>query len=197
MAMTPQPSPELVGRRAAEILALVQADQDFPRLEESTKLYPDCWASFGGYPIICEWNEPVDKHPLFTEGLRLLALKSAVFELTEGSEAAAELLASAPVDEMVHAILAQFTLAVRIQNRLNINFIHMTDTERWGYNAGDYTAQCYRAAYGQEPPERFWIGKDETGRRLGILKALYDSVGMKDFGRSHDIDFSTEVPVAV
>ncbi len=197
MTVTQQPAPELVGQRAAEIFALIQADEDFPRLETSTKRYPDCWASFTGYPIICEWNEPVDKHPLFTEGLRLLALKSAVFELTNGDENAAELLASAPVDEMVHAILAQFTLVVRIQDRLKINFVHMTDTERWGYEAGDYTHQCYRVAFGEVPPERFWIGKQETARRLSILRGLYDSIGIEDTGRSHEIDFEkVDAPTA-
>ncbi|MFD8597710.1 hypothetical protein ACFV1L_22170 [Kitasatospora sp. NPDC059646] len=189
MTVTTQPDPVAVGRRAAEILAGIKGDEEFERLEESTKLYPDCWASYTGYPIIAQWNEPVDKHPLFVEGLRLLALKAAVYELSGGDEASAELLASAPVDEMVHAILAQYTVANRIQDRVGMKFVHMTDTERWGYNAGDYTHQCYTAAFGAEPPERYWIGKAETARRLAVLRERYDSIGIRDMGKSHNIDF--------
>jgi hypothetical protein len=195
MTVTNQPAPEAVGRRAVEILAGIRADEEFGRLQESTKLYPDCWASYTGYPIIAKWNEPVDKHPLFEEGLRLLALKSAVYELSGGNEAAAELLASAPVDEMVHAILAQHTVAVRIQGRTGVPLVHMTDTEKWGYDAGGYTHQCYLAAFGAEPPQRYWIGKDETARRLGILRAAYESVGIHQDGKAHDFDFA--VPVSV
>ena len=56
-----------------------------------------------------------DAGPLLIEALRVLALKAAVFELTDGDEQAAELLVPGPVDEMVHAVLAQFTVMTRIQ----------------------------------------------------------------------------------
>jgi hypothetical protein len=67
----------------------------------------------------------------------VLALKAAVFELTEGDEAAAELLVSAPVDEMVHAVLAQFTVMSGMQDDLKLTFPHATELERF-----DYTRSC-------------------------------------------------------
>ena len=42
--MTTRPDPAAVGRRAAQILEMVRGSEEYPRLEESTRLYPDCWA---------------------------------------------------------------------------------------------------------------------------------------------------------
>lgn len=89
----------------------------YPRLERSARRYPDCWATFTGYPIVSHWDLDADSEPLFHDALRVLCLKAAVYELSGGDEQAAELLVSAPVDEMVHAILAQFTLMTRLQMR--------------------------------------------------------------------------------
>jgi hypothetical protein len=46
---------------------------------------------------------------------------------------------SAPVDEMVHAVLAQYTLCQTMTAKLRIRFVHMTDQERFGWRRGDYT----------------------------------------------------------
>ena len=43
-----------------------------------------------------------------------------MFEPTGGDEQASELVVSAPVDEMVHAILAHTTLSARMAERLGI-----------------------------------------------------------------------------
>jgi hypothetical protein len=184
-----RPDPRIVGERAAEILAAVQADEEFDRLTTSTALYPDCWATFTGYPIICEWNLDADSAPLFTEALRVLALKSAVYELTDGDEQLAELPVSAPVDEMVHAVIAQFTVCVRIMARTGVSLVHMTDRERFGWNPGDYTEDCYQAAGWGTPPGRYWISAHETERRLKLLGARYRSIGIRGGGRSHTLDF--------
>ncbi|MPZ87522.1 MAG: hypothetical protein GEU81_05490 [Nitriliruptorales bacterium] len=191
--MTSTVDPQAVGRRAAEILDLVRCCEDYERLEGSSLQYPDCWATFTGYPIIARWDLARDAAALFEEGLRVLCLKAAVYELSGGDETAAELVVSAPVDEMVHAILAQYTLCVRMTRRLGMTFVHMTDRERFGYRTGGYTHDCYLAAGWGEPNPRYWIDGQETARRLEILDRRYASIGIRDAGRRHDIDFDRQV----
>lgn len=203
--MSHLPAPTTVGPLAATLLAQLEADPDYPRLEESTKKYPDCWGTFTGYPIICEWDLRRDAGPLFTEALRVLSLKAAVFRLTGGDEEAAELVISAPVDEMIHAVLAQFTLATRIAARTGVPIVHMTDRERFGYDPhqgeGAYTVACYEAAGWGEPNGRYWIGRAEAERRLTDLGRRYAAVGVQDLGRRHTLRFADHLgngaPVAV
>lgn len=192
---TVRPAPEAVGRRADKILYMVKGSDEYARLEESTRLYPDCWATFTGYPLIAQWDLSKDAGPLFQQALRVLALKSAVFELSGGDEHAAALVVSAPVDEMVHAVLAQYTLCQTMTERLGIRFVHMTDREHFGWRRGDYTHQCYLAAGWGEPDPRYWMEADETARRLTILTDRYRSLGIHDAGRKHDITFEQLQPV--
>jgi hypothetical protein len=91
------PAPTEVGRRAADILTLIKNSEEFARLESSSQAYTDCWATFTGYPLVAKWNLQKDTPRLFEEALRVLALKTAVFELTDGNEEVAELEISAPV----------------------------------------------------------------------------------------------------
>ena len=194
--MTATPDPAAVGSRAAQVLAFVQGSEEYDRLAASTRLYPDCWATFTGYPLVARFDLATDAGPLFDEALRVLALKTAVYELSGGDETAAELVIAAPVDEMVHAVLAQYTLCVRLTERLGIRFVHMTDRERFGYRLGDYTHQCYLAAGWGEPNPRYWIDADETSRRLAVLNGRYEQVGIHGGGRRHDIDFTADPPPA-
>ncbi|WP_213450893.1 hypothetical protein [Rhizomonospora bruguierae] len=189
---TTRPEPAAVGKRAAQILGLISGSPEYRRLVDSAGRYVDCWATFTGYPIISTFNLEVDTAPLFTEAMRVLALKSAVYELSGEDEEAAELVVSAPVDEMVHAVLAQYTLCQTMTQRLGLRFVHMTDQERFGWRHGDYTEQCYRAAGWGEPPARYWIDADETGRRLKILNSRYRSIGIDNDGRRHSIDFNSD-----
>jgi hypothetical protein len=184
-----RPAPATVGTRAAEILALIQASPEFERLGDSAKKYADCWATFTGYPTIARWDLDTDTAPLFDDAMKVLALKSAVFELTDGDEQAAELLVSGPVDEMVHAVLAQYTLCQTMTARIGIRFVHMTDQERFGWNPGDYTDRCYQAAGWGQPNPRYWIDAAETRRRLGILNDRYATAGIGKDGRYHGFDF--------
>jgi hypothetical protein len=186
------PTPAVVGARAADILAAIKGCDEYDRLEGSTRKYPACWATFTGYPLISQWDLQADAAPLVEEGLRVLCLKTAVFELTDGDEYAAELEISAPVDEMVHAILAQYTLCQTMTATLGIRFVHMTDQERFGYRAGGYTDRCYTAAGWGEPDRRYWLDRDEMAVRLGILGKRYASVGINPQGTRHDIDFEAE-----
>jgi hypothetical protein len=187
--ITTMPDPTPVGTRAATILAAIEADEAYARLVTSSKFYSDCWATFTGYPIVAKFNIDSDKGGLFVEALRALALKAAVYELTLGDEIAAELLIALPVDEMVHAVLAQHNLITGIQTRIGILLPHMTDLEEFGWEPGDYTAQCYAAAGWGPMNERYWIGTTEAKRRLAILDGEYQKAGVRDNGRSHDHTF--------
>lgn len=195
--MTTEPDVAAVGRRAAQILDMLRGSEEYDRLVASTRLYPDCWATFTGYPIIAQWDLTTDAEPLFEEAMRVLCLKAAVYELSAGDERAAELIVAAPVDEMVHAVLAQYTLCVRMTERLGIRFVHMTDRERFGYRKGGYTYRAYVAAGWGEPNARYWIDADETRRRLHILNQRYARIGIHDAGRRHDIDFAREPALPV
>nr|WP_240724180.1 MULTISPECIES: hypothetical protein [unclassified Frankia] len=182
------PSPYTGGERAAVIMDMIQEHPEFDRLRSSTLKYPTCWATFTGYPLIAEWDLDEDGPHLFVEGLRTMAMKAAVYELT-GDERAAELLVAAPVDEMVHALTAQFTILSRIQADLRVTFVHSTDAERFDYDVDGYTDQIYRAARWGELPRRYWLGKAETARRLNILSEHYESIGVQAGGRSHYFTF--------
>jgi hypothetical protein len=63
--MTTRPDVAAVGRRAAQILAMVRASEEYDRLVGSTRLYPDCWATFSGFPVVAEWDLATDAEPLF------------------------------------------------------------------------------------------------------------------------------------
>lgn len=195
MSINQMPSPEDVAERAREVLTTLHQWPGFERLEESTKLYPDCWATFTGYTTISRWDLATDGGPLWEEALKVMALKTSVWELTGGDEEAAELMIPAPVDEMIHAILAQANLVRRFEQDTGLHLVHMTDRERFGWEPGDYTHDCYRAAWGQEPPQRYWIGGKETARRHQILNDKLTSIGIEGMGNRHRIDF--EEPVAV
>jgi hypothetical protein len=119
------PAPAAVGKRAAQILTAIEEHPLYGRLKHSSTKYTDCWGTFTGYPLISEWDLQKDAEPLFTEAMRVLALKTAVYELTVGDEHTAELECSAPVDEMVHAVLAQYTLWQQLTASLGIAFVHM------------------------------------------------------------------------
>ncbi|MEU7222301.1 hypothetical protein [Streptomyces chrestomyceticus] len=190
--MNTMPSPLQVGARAREILVMLQSWPEFARLEASTLAYPDCWGTYTGYTTIQHFDLAKDAQPLWLEAQRVMAMKTAVFEITGQDERAAELIVPAPVDEMVHALLAQHTLARRFETETGLVLVHMTDRETFGWEPGDYTHQLYVAAWGAEPPERYWIPKDEAARRHRILDMLLSSIGITDLGRAHHIGFTPE-----
>lgn len=182
------PEAASVGARAAQIMEALTGHPDYQRLISSSMLYSDCWATFTGYPLVSRWNLKRDAEPLLTEALRVLTLKAAVFELTD-DEKAAELLVPPPVDEMVHAVLAQSTVMTRVQADLGVTFVHATELERFAYTPGCLTDYYYRAAGWGEQSSRYWLSKDEVSRRLEILNERYGQAGIGRDGRSHEIDF--------
>ncbi len=184
------PAVDVVGRRAAALLTALQGWSEFDRLQLAAEKYAGCWETFTGFLTVTNWNEEADKGPLFTEAMRVLALKATVLELT-GDEQVAELMVSAPVDEMVHAVLAQSNLChAATQAVTGMRFVHQTDLEEFGWEPGDYTEQCYLAAGWGPLPTRYWIPFGEYKRRLKILKTRYDSIGIEQFGRVSNVDFA-------
>ena len=188
------PEPSRVGPRAAQIMEGMQAHPGYVRLRGSSMRYSTCWATFTGYTLISRWTQETDAEPLLTEALRVLALKAAVFELT-GDEAAAELLVPAPVDEMVHAVLAQFTVMTGMQADLGVVFPHATELERFDYTRGCLTDAYYAAAGWGEQPPRYWLDAGEVDRRLALLGRRYQEIGLAVDGRSHDITFEVLTPL--
>ena len=184
-AATIEVTAQRVGARAVQVLAGVERHDGYQRLRGSSMRYSTCWATFTGYPLISEWDLDRDAGPLLIEALRVLALKAAVFELTGGDEAAAELLVAAPVDEMVHAVLAQATVLWRIQTDLGVVFPHATELERFDYSHGCATDEMYAAAGWGEPNRRYWLDAVQARRRLGVLNYHYQQAGFAAAGRSH------------
>ena len=184
------PEPAAVGERSAGILARVETHELWQRLSESSMRYIDCWASFTGMPVVAQFSLDTDAGPLFTEAMRALALKAAVFELSGGDEVAAELLLPVTVDDMTHAVLAQHTVVGRIERDLGVVFPHATDLENFTYPRGCITDAYYLAAGWGSQPLRYWLDKRQVDQRIAHLNKLYGSVGIAAGGRSHDIDFA-------
>jgi hypothetical protein len=181
--------PPEVADLATEYYRRFVNDPEFDKFKTATKMYVDCWASYTGYPLVAKWNLDEDKGPLFVEGLRVICLKAAVYTLTNKDGKAAELPVSLPVDEMTHAMIAQPTLWVDMMIRTGVPIVHQTDLEEIAWEPGDFVSQCYRLAYGENPPERYWFGVAETMRRLAVLEERHDRAGIHKNGRSHDIEF--------
>ncbi|MFD4557493.1 hypothetical protein ACFWP5_24765 [Streptomyces sp. NPDC058469] len=137
------------------------------------------------------YDQVTDAPPLFTEGLRALCLKAAVFQMTD-DENTAEIPVAIPVDEMTHAMIAQPQILARITARCGVQIIHQTNQEHTDYRVGDYTHQAYELAWGI-PPERYWIGHEEAQRRLGVLRMKYEAAGFLNMGQAHVIDFAEVV----
>lgn len=189
---TTLPAPAEVGPVAARILAAIHADPEYPRLIDGCGRYNSDWTCTTGTLAIARWDQAADAVPLLEEALRALSLKAAVFALT-GDEETAELPIARPVDEVVHAVLAQRTLTERLAERCGLKVVHMTDTEqRTGeYETGDSTWQAYLAAFGVAPPTRYWLGGAEHQRRVTLLSGRLAEVGLYDQGRRHSLDFAS------
>lgn len=195
--MTPtlhRPAPEHVAERARQILGTWQADDEMKAVLKGCAMYGNEWDDFYGGPIISHYSVEKDSKHLLDGALKVMALKSAVYEIT-GDELAAELPVPVPLDVTSHALCAQFTALSRIQERTAIRFVHSTVNEQVNntpWRIGDYTHQAYRAAFGPVN-ERYWIDADEAERRRQVLDAKYASIGVTDRGRTVAIDFAPAV----
>ncbi|MFI6056134.1 hypothetical protein ACIBCO_39485 [Streptomyces violascens] len=86
--MTTVIQPEDVAARAREILAVWEADPEFGRLWESCAKYSSDWTDCYGYTVIDRYDALADAPALFIETMRVMALKSAMYELSAGNYAA-------------------------------------------------------------------------------------------------------------
>jgi hypothetical protein len=186
-----RPAPEMVAARAREIYHAWMTDPEMPAVVEGCAQYSSDWDDFYGGPLISTYSVERDARPLLGEALKVMALKSALYEMTDGDELAAELPVPVPVDVTCHALLAQFTALSRVQQRTGHPFIHSTLHEHvidTPWRLGDYTHQAYRAGFGRVN-ERYWIDGEETERRRKILDEKYARIGITDRGMTSSIAY--------
>lgn len=174
----PRPPPTETAQRAQEILTILSGDPEFARLREACARHSREWVSFLGYALVDGFDVEDDARHLFPDAARVIATKSAVYELTEGDEYAAGVPAPVVVAETVHALTAQTTVISRIGRRTGIQFVGATDREETGaWTTGDYTSQVFGAA-GWPMHPRYWITEEETRRRKAALSRRYALLGI-------------------
>jgi hypothetical protein len=191
---TALPTPADVAERAREIHAAWQADAEMKTVLDGCARYSSDWDDFYGGPLISTYSVARDAGHLLVDALRVMALKSAVHELT-GDELRAELPVPVPVDVTCHALCAQFTALSRIQQRTGHLFVHSTVNEHVNnvpWDTGDYTHQAYEAAFGPVN-ERYWIPATEAERRRRVLDGKYAAIGITDRGMTSAIDYAAAV----
>jgi hypothetical protein len=189
------PNPEDVAGPARGILDAIHTDPEYDRLIDGCGQYEDDWTCMTGTLTVDCWDLTTDALPLLEEALRALALKASIYSITR-DEDLAEIPVAKPVDESLHAVLAQRTLTERMADRSGFQIIHMTDVERQAepYEPGGWTWSAYLEAFGAAPPPRYWIGATEHGRRVAIIAARLDQVGIRNLGHQHDIVFAEPLP---
>jgi Ni/Co efflux regulator RcnB len=187
-----RPAPETVAARARAVHDAWMADPEMPAVLDGCTKYSSDWTDDYGQVLIPNYTVQQDAPPLITDALRVMALKTAVYELTDGDELAAELPVPVPVDTAVHALCAQFTALSRVQERTGHRFVHSTVKEHEAGRAwrlGDYTHQAYRQTFGPVD-SRYWIDEPEAERRRQVLDGKYASIGITERGMASTIDFA-------
>ncbi|MFE0763662.1 hypothetical protein [Streptomyces smyrnaeus] len=185
-----RPAPETVAERAQEIRKSWLADPEMTTVLQGCAQYSSDWDDFYGGPLISTYSVADDARPLLEDAVKVMALKTAVYEMTD-DELAAELPVPVPVDVTCHALLAQFTALSRVQARTGHLFVHSTVNEHANdtpWRVGDYTHQAYRAAFGAVNP-RYWIDADEAERRRQVLDGKYETIGITDRGMTSSIAY--------
>ncbi len=193
----PRPDPRAVGAVAADLFDRLAGSTEYRRLVEDVRLQRRRWATFTGLPLVAQLDLDPDRdgRPLLREALRVLALRAAVHRITASEDTAATLTVPAPVDDMIRAVLAEYTLCTQISQQLGMRFVRkLTDFDHLGWRRGDYTHQCYRAAGFDEPNDRYWIDADEARRRQNDLDWRYADAGLVRSGTRHTIRFDPVPP---
>ena len=185
----PPPTVEHVAANAHQILSRWEGDPDFAELCSAALQFSADRTRVAGFTLISQWSRERDAGPLVTEALRALAIKSAGY-LATADLAAAEVPIPAPVEEMVHALLAQVQLLGGITDRTGAPAIQQTDLARSDYHHGCTTHSYYTAAWGEEPPPRYWIDHHEVDARRAHLRELFERIGVHGLGRHHAINFA-------
>ncbi|WP_370417310.1 hypothetical protein AB8O64_01135 [Streptomyces sp. QH1-20] len=178
-----------VAEGAQQVLKGIEADGEYERLRVAALASTE--VSFAGFPLISRWDAARDCGPLFTEALRAVALRASVLVLTIDDEAS-HLAVPAPVDAMVHVVLAQGALVWRLAESNLLSLVHRSNRENHAYRTGCCTHACYREAWG-DPPARYWLDQQEADRRLADMNERYESIGLRPGGRGHSFDFPLTV----
>lgn len=187
-----RPAPELAAERAREIHAAWLADPEMPAVLDGCTKYNSDWTDCYGALLVEGYAVARDGAALIKDAVRVMALKSAVYELSGGDELAAELPVPMPVDVAAHALCAQITVLSRVQARTGHLFVHSTVREHevgTPWQAGDYTHQAYRAAFGPVD-DRYWLDGVETERRRTVLDGKYATIGITDRGMTSAIGYA-------
>jgi anti-sigma regulatory factor (Ser/Thr protein kinase) len=158
----PLPNVLTTAVRAVAMLAAFTADPDFEAFKTAGLRHDEELSCLAGTPIIDRYDHATDAEPLFTEGLRALCLKAAVYEATQ-DERIADLPVPVPVDQMAYALTAQHRLLAGIADRTGLRIIHRTGQDHTTWRVGDFTHLTYRAAWG-DPPTRYWPDHDRIRR---------------------------------
>ncbi|CUW33440.1 MULTISPECIES: hypothetical protein [Streptomyces] len=185
------PAPADVAERARAIHAAWQADAEMQTVLDGCAKYSSDWDDFYGGPLISTYSVARDAGHLLVDALRVMALKTAVYELT-GDELLAELPVPVPVDVTCHALCAQFTALSRIQQRTGHPFVHSTVNEHVNdtpWDTGDFTHRAYEEAFGPVN-DRYWIPAEEAERRRRVLDGKYASIGITERGMTSAIDYA-------
>jgi hypothetical protein len=183
-----RPAPHPVGAAAAAIHDRVSVGPWWPRLRTALCRAAHQWATLTGVALVANLDLETDAEALLREAVRVLALRAAVHELTGSDQAAATLVAPPPVDDAIRALLAEQTICRQLADD-GIRLV--AQTTAWtplGWQAGNYTHLCYRAAWG-EPDSRFWLDAAEAHRRLSVLTRLYADIGIRATAGRHTIRF--------
>lgn len=185
----PRPDAGSVGALAAATSDRVTASVAWQRVCTTVQTWAPPWTMLTGLALVATLDLATDTGPLLREAVRILALRAAVYELTGSDTTAATLVAPPPVDDTVRAVLAEHSLCRHLIDETGVRLV--AQTTAWtlaGWQAGDYTYRCYRAAWG-EPDPRYWLDADETRRRLAILARRYADIGIGCHLRRHSIRF--------
>lgn len=188
---TALPKPAAVADRAQSILDSWLADPEMEAVLDGCKRYSSDWSDDYGDFIIDRYSVDQDAAPRIEAAIRVMSVKTAVYELT-GDEVAAELPVPVPLDVTCHALTAQFTALSRVQQRTGHLFVHSTINEHLvatPWRTGDYTHQAYEGAFGPVDP-RYWIDADEAEQRRQVLDGMYASIGVTDRGMTSAIAFA-------
>ncbi|MCK9897717.1 hypothetical protein [Frankia sp. AgB32] len=94
---------------------------------------------------------------------------------------------AAPVDEMVHALTAQFTVLSRVQADLSVTFVHSTDNERFGYDRGLHRPGAPGSRLGRAAPPV--LATEDGDGAPSVLFEHYESIGVQAGGRLHFFTF--------
>ncbi|MFE4871425.1 hypothetical protein ACFRIF_21455, partial [Streptomyces sp. NPDC056682] len=76
------PAPAAVAARAREIYAAWQADPEMRVVLDGCARYTSDWDDFYGGPLISTYSVARDAAHLLDDALKVMALKTAVYELT-------------------------------------------------------------------------------------------------------------------